>query len=214
MASRVTAARAAAVVLLGLAVSAALVGLGSPGGQGAAGPAGSRVAATDRAATATSGGAAAAPSGPGTAAPAGGTPATSAPGMAAGGAAADPCHLVTSPEVAAVLERPVARIQRRQGFLVSSCLFSDEGGGRQVIVQLDQGPAASETQFRMGRTAQDQPVAGVGDEAWFTPDTGLLDVRKGAARFQVGLLDLTGGTRARGVPRGLLALARAVAGRL
>jgi hypothetical protein len=213
MASRVTAARAAAVVLLGLAVSAALVGLGRPGGRGAAGPAGGRVAATDRAATATSGGAAA-PSGPGPAAPAGGTPATSASGPAAGGAAADPCHLVTGPEVAAVLQRPVARIQRRQGFLVRSCLFSDEGGGRHVIVQLDQGPAASETQFRMGRTDQDQPVAGVGDEAWFTPDTGLLDVRKGAARFQVGLLDLTGGTRARGVPRGLLALARAVAGRL
>jgi hypothetical protein len=66
----------------------------------------------------------------------------------------------------------------------------------------------------MGRRPDDQPVAGVGDEAWFTADTGLLDVRVGAARFQVGLLDAAGRPAPRRVPPALVALARAVAGRL
>jgi hypothetical protein len=83
-----------------------------------------------------------------------------------------------------------------------------------VIVQLHQGPAASEEQFRMGRRPDDQPVAGVGDEAWFTSDTCLLDVREGAARFQVGLLDATGRSGPRRVPPSLVTLARTIAGRL
>jgi hypothetical protein len=214
MAKRVTAARAAAAVLLGLAVSAALVGLGRSAGQGSAGGA---VADRNRPAAGTPGGpAAGVQSAPTASVPAGTTAAASTPGAGAGGpgrAAADPCRLVSGAEAAAALQRPVARIQRRQGFLVRSCVFSGEGGGRQLVVQVDQGPAASETQFRMGRTPGDQRVAGVGDEAWFTPDTGLLDVRAGTARFQVGLLDVAGGAGAR-VPRRLLALARLVAGRV
>jgi hypothetical protein len=214
MASRASAARAAAVVLLGLAVSAALVELGRSGGQGAAGPAGGRVADGGRAPAATPGGQAA-PSGPAASTPAG-TAAASPPGAAGGSgeAAADPCRLVTGAEAAAALRRPVARMQRRQGFLVRSCVFSDAGGGRQLLVQVDQGPAASQTQFRMGRTPRDLRVAGVGDEAWFTPDTGLLDVRQGTARFQVGLLDPAGQTAGARVPRRLLTLARLVAGRV
>jgi hypothetical protein len=66
----------------------------------------------------------------------------------------------------------------------------------------------------MARRPDDQPVAGVGDDAWYTPDTGLLDVRKGTARFQVGLLDATGRAGSRSVPPGLLILARAAAARL
>jgi hypothetical protein len=146
--------------------------------------------------------------------------ATSLPDPAAGGtatpapASGDPCRLVTSAEAAAALGRPVARIQLRQGFLVRSCIFSGASGGRHLIVQLHRGPAASRTQFRMGRRPDDQPVAGVGDEAWFTPDACLLDVRKGAARFQVGLLDVSGRPPPRRVPPALLALARTVADRV
>jgi hypothetical protein len=114
-------------------------------------------------------------------------PATPRPGPPAaatsGGApgrAADPCRLLTRAEAAAALGRPVARVQSRQGFLVRSCLFSG-AHGRQLVLQLHRGPAASLAQYRMGRRPDDQPVAGVGDEAWFTADTGLLDVRVGAA---------------------------------
>jgi len=129
------------------------------------------------------------------------------------GPAADPCRLVTRAEATAALGQPVAKTQRRQGFLVRSCLLSS-ARGRQLIVQLHEGLSASLAQFRMGRRPDDQPVAGVGDEAWFTADTGLLDVRKGAARFQVGLLDATGRSGSRRVTPGLLTLARAAAARL
>jgi hypothetical protein len=204
MGVRVGAVRALTGLLLGLAVAAGVVLLARTTAPGAAPPAPRPAADQARA-------------------PSAGArlPATSTPGAAeaasttsppAAGPAADPCRLVARAEAAAALGGPVARIQPRQGFLVRSCLFS--GARRQVVVQLHQGPAASREQFRMGRRPDDQPVAGVGDEAWFTPDTGLLDVRAGTARFQVGLLDATGQPAARRVPPGLVALARAVAGRL
>jgi hypothetical protein len=163
---------------------------------------------------------------PGPSATAGGQAATTTSGPAARsaagatptapatGSASDPCRLVTRAEVAAVLGRPVVKVQQRQGFLVRSCLFSSDRIGRQVIVQLHQGPAASREQFRMSRRPDDQPVAGVGDQASFTPDTGLLDVVEGAARFQVGLLDASGRPAQRRVPPELLTLARAIAGRV
>jgi hypothetical protein len=202
---RVGAVRALAGLLLVLAVLAGVVLLARPTAPGGAPPAPGVVAARGDAPPAT------------TRIP----PATSRPGAPAasatsppGDGAADPCRLLSRAEAAAALGRPVARIQRRQGFLVRSCLVTGVGG-RQVIVQLHQGPAASRAQFRMGRRPDDQPVAGVGDEAWFTPDSGLLDVREGAARFQVGLLDAGGlpPSRRRALP-GLLVLARAIAGRL
>jgi hypothetical protein len=208
MATRVGAVRALAGLLLGLAVLAGLVLLARPAAPpGGVPPAPGTVAAPGRAPSATGGTPPATPR-PGAPASAG---TTSPPAL---GPAFDPCRLVTRAEAAAVLERPVARIQSRQGFLVRSCLFSSASGGRQVIVQLHQGPAASRAQFRMGRRPDDQPVAGVGDEAWFTPDTCLLDVREGAVRFQVGLLDATGRSGPRRVPPGLLNLARAAAARL
>jgi hypothetical protein len=202
MSIRVGAVRTLAGLLLGLAVLVGLVLLARPTAPGAAPGA---VADQARAPT-TAGELPAATSTPG----AGKAASTTTP--TASDPAADPCRLLSRAEAAAALGRPVARLQRRQGFLVRSCLFSS-GRGRQVIVQLYQGPAASRAQFRMGRRPDDQPVAGVGDEAWFTPDTGLLDVREGSARFQVGLLDATGQPALRRVPPGLVTLARAVAGR-
>jgi hypothetical protein len=209
--TRVTAVRLLAGLLLGVAVLAGLVLLArtataprvartvtGPALAGAPGP------------SATAGGqAAATTSAPGAPSAAGATPTAPATGPAP-----DACRLVTRAEAATVLGRPVVKVQPRQGFLVRSCLFSSDRGGRQVIVQLHQGPAASLAQFRMGRRPDDQPVGGVGDEAWFTPDTCLLDVRVGAARFQVGLLDATGRPAPGRVPPGLVALARAIASRL
>jgi hypothetical protein len=207
MATRVGAVRALASLLLALAVLAGLVLLlARPTAPGAA-PAASRSTADQaRAAPATTG------EPPATSKPGRQAAVTTRPGPAPG-QAADPCRLLTRTEAAAALGRSVARVQSRQGFLVRSCLFSG-ARGRQLVLQLHQGPAASLAQYRMGRRPDDQPVAGVGDEAWFTADTGLLDVRLGAARFQVGLLDVAGGPAPPRVPPGLVALARAVAGRL
>jgi hypothetical protein len=211
MPSRVTAVRLLAGLLLGVAAIAGLVLLArtattprvapapDPAVAGAPGP---PATARGQAATTTT-------SGPGASPPAG-----AAPTAPATGSASDPCRLVTRAEAATVLGRPVVNLQQRQGFLMRSCLFSSDRIGRQVIVQLHQGPAASREQFRMSRRPDDQPVAGVGDEAWFTPDTGLLDVLVRTARFQVGLLDATGRPAQRRVPPGLLTLARAIAGRV
>jgi hypothetical protein len=206
MAARVGAVRALAGMLVGLAVLAGVVVLARPTAPGAA-PPGTRSAADQaRAQSAGAGERPPATTTPGAAEAAGTTPPVAVP-------AADPCRLVTRTEAAAALGMPVARVQSRRGFLVRSCLFTG-AGGRQVVVQLHYGPAASREQFRMGRRPDDQPVAGVGDEAWFTPDTGLLDVVEGAARFQVGLLDPAGRPAQRRVPPGLVTLARAIAGRL
>jgi hypothetical protein len=203
MGIRVGAVRALAGLLLGLALLAGVVLLARPTAPGTTAPAPG--AAADRAGAASATTAGPATSGPGPAAAA-----TTAPGRAPG-QAADPCRLLTRAEATAALGRPIVKVQSRQGFLVRSCLFG--AGGRQLVVQLHQGPAASLAQYRMGRRPDDQPVGGVGDEAWFTPDTGLLDVRVGAARFQVGLLDANGPPALRRVPPGLVTLARAVAGR-
>jgi hypothetical protein len=211
MATRVTAVRVLTGLLLGVAVLAVLVLLvraASPPRVAPAVP--DAVAPGARNPSATAGGQAATTSRPGAPSAAGTTP-TAPPSP---GPASDPCRLVTRAEAATALGQPIAKAQPRQGFLVRSCLFVGARGDRQVIVQVHQGPAASRAQFEMGRRPDDQPVAGVGDEAWFTPDTCLLDVREGAARFQVGLLDAAGRSRPRRVPPSLVTLARAIAGRL
>jgi hypothetical protein len=209
MATRVTAVRLLAGLLLGAAVLAGLALLARPATAPRGAPTATGAVPGARSPSATVGGPAAMTPGPGPSAAAGTTP--TAP---AAGPASDPCRLVTRAEAAAALGQPIAKVRPRQGFLVRLCLFVSAPGGRQLIVQLHQGPAASLAQFRMARRPDDQPVAGVGDEAWFTPDTCLLDVRKGAARFQVGLLDATGRSGSRRVPPGLLRLARAAAARL
>jgi hypothetical protein len=211
MATPVTAVRLLAGLLLGVAVIGGLVLLAKTAttprvARTAPGPA---VAGTPGPSATAGGQAATTTSGPGASSAAGATP--TAP---ATGSASDPCRLVTRAEAAAVLGRPVVKVQQRQGFLVRSCLFSSDRIGRQLILQLHQGPAASRAQFTMGRRPDDQPVDGVGDEAWFTPDTCLLDVRVGTARFQVGLLDATGRPTPPRVPPGIVTLARAIAGRL
>jgi hypothetical protein len=207
--TRVTAVRLSAGALLGVAALAGLVLLARPATAPGGAPTATSAAATGARSPAATGGGQAATSGPG-ASSAAGTP----PTAPAAGPASDPCRLVTRAEAAEALGRPVVKVQPRQGFLARSCLFVGARGGRQLIVQFHQGPAASRAQFEMGRRPDDQPVAGVGDEAWFTPDTCLLDVRKGAVRFQVGLLDAAGRPGPRRVPASLLTLARTIAGRL
>jgi hypothetical protein len=208
MTTRIGAVRALAGLLLAVAVLAGVVLLARRATAPHAVPTATGAAVTGaRRPPTTAGGQGATTSGPGASSAAEAAP-------AATGTASDPCRLVTRTEAAAVLGRPVVKVQPRQGFLVRLCLFVGARGGRQLIVQVHQGLAASRAQFEMGRRPDDQPVAGVGDEAWFTPDTCLLDVREGAARFQVGLLDAAGRPGPRRVPSSLVTLAKAIAGRL
>jgi hypothetical protein len=123
------------------------------------------------------------------------------------------CQKVLSDaEAVAALGAPVARVEARDGFLVRSCTFWTSGD-RYLLVQVSRGVAASRDQFELSRLPGDRTVAGIGQAARWTRDTGLLDVLDGAARFQVGLFTPAGASAAE-PPARLEAAARAVAARL
>ena len=138
--------------------------------------------------------------GPGTSGP----PAPPAPACAG---------VLSGTEAASALGAAVARVETRDGFLVRSCTFWS-GGDRYLLVQVNRGVAASRDQFELSRLPGDRAVAGIGQAARWTRDTGLLDVLDGAARFQVGLFTPAGGPAAAEPTARLEAAARAVAARL
>jgi hypothetical protein len=125
------------------------------------------------------------------------------------------CQSVLSDtEAAAALGAAVARSESRDGFLVRSCTFWSSSG-RYLLVQVSRGVAASKEQYELSRLPADQDVAGIGQAARWTRDTGLLDVLDGPARFQVGLYSAAGTAAAAAEPPPRLeAAARAVAARL
>jgi hypothetical protein len=145
-------------------------------------------------------------------------PAAGGNGSATSGPPAPPapaCQSVLSgTEAAAALGAAVARTESRDGFLVRSCTFWT-GSGRYLLVQVSRGVAASKEQYELSRLPADRTVAGIGQAARWTPDTGLLDVLDGPARFQVGLFSAAGtaAVAAEPPPR-LEAAARAVAAHL
>ena len=104
-------------------------------------------------------------------------------------------------------------MEARDGFLVRTCTFWTSGD-RYLLVQVNRGVSASRDQFELSRLPGDRAVAGIGQSARWTRDTGLLDVLDGAARFQVGLFTPAGGPAATEPPARLEAAARAVAARL
>jgi hypothetical protein len=138
--------------------------------------------------------------GPGTSGP----PAPPAPACAG---------VLAGAEAASALGAAVTRVETRDGFLVRSCTFWS-GGGRYLLVQVNRGVTASRDQFELSRLPGDRAVAGIGQAARWTRDTGLLDVLDGAARFQVGLFTPAGGPAAAEPSARLEAAARAVAARL
>jgi hypothetical protein len=140
------------------------------------------------------------------------------PGEDAGtGAPAPPApacqNVLSDAEAGAALGASVARVEARDGFLVRTCTFWTSGD-RYLLVQVSRGVAASRDQFELSRLPGDRAVAGIGQAARWTRDTGLLDVLDGAARFQVGLFTPAGGPAATDPPPRLEAAARAVAARL
>ena len=153
-----------------------------------------------------------------------GTATTTAP--AAGGNGSDtsgppappapPCqNVLTNAEAAAALGAAVARTESRDGFLLRTCTFWT-GSGRYLLVQVSRGVAASKEQYDLSRLPADRDVAGIGQAARWTRDTGLLDVLDGGARFQVGLFTAAGRTSAGAAepPPRLEAAAQAVAAHL
>jgi hypothetical protein len=150
---------------------------------------------------------------------------TSASGDQAGGGAspgtsgppappAPACRNVLSDtEAVAALGAPVARTETRDGFLVRTCTFWTSGD-RYLLVQVSRGVAASRDQYELSRLPGDRTVAGIGQAAHWTRDTGLLDVLDGPARFQVGLFTPAGTTPPAEPPARVEAAARAIAARL
>jgi hypothetical protein len=121
--------------------------------------------------------------------------------------------VLSQAEAAAALGVAVARVETRDGFLLRSCTFWTSGD-RYLLVQVSRGVAASREQYELSRLPGDRTVAGIGQAARWTRDTGLLDVLDGAARFQVGLFTGAGGPAAAEPPARLEAAARAIATRL
>ena len=95
-------------------------------------------------------------------------------------------NVLSDAEAGAALGASVARVEARDGFLVRTCTFWTSGD-RYLLVQVNRGVSASRDQFELSRLPGDRAVAGIGQSARWTLDTGLLDVLDGAARFQVGL---------------------------
>jgi hypothetical protein len=121
--------------------------------------------------------------------------------------------VLSGAEAAAALGTPVARVETRDGFLVRTCTFWSSGD-RYLLVQVNRGVAASRDQYELSRLPGDRTVAGIGQAARWTRDTGLLDVLDGPARFQVGLFTPAGGPAATEPPARLETAARAVAAHL
>jgi hypothetical protein len=138
----------------------------------------------------------------------GGGPGTSGPPAPPAPSCAD---VLSRPEATAALGAQVARVESRDGFLVRSCIFWG-GADRYLLVQVSRGVAASREQYELSRLPGDRTIAGIGQAARWTRDSGLIDVLDGDARFQVGLF--TGAPAGAQPPARLEAAARAVAAHL
>jgi len=186
---------------------------------GGAVAAGSTASAANPAPAGSAGSAATTAPGPTTAegaSPAGGT-AGGGSGADTSGPPAPPApacaQVISGAEASAALGAAVARTEARDGFLVRTCTFWTSSD-RYLLVQVSRGVAASRDQFELSRLPADQTVAGIGQAARWTRDTGLLDVLDGPARFQVGLFTPAGTPAAPAPQPRLEAAARAIAARL
>ena len=123
-------------------------------------------------------------------------------------AAVNPCSLLTAVEVKEVLGRQVAWI-KHEGSPRPHCKYSVGGGSVTVFVFED--PTAKGG-FAVGRGAQDaqtEPVAGVGDDAYWSPDIRTLNVLQGETYFTVQFYGVSSGSA-----ETMKALARKAAARL
>ena|SRR5215813_8444155 len=115
----------------------------------------------------------------------------------------DPCSLLTRDEVGAVLGQPVtnAKLQR---FPRPNCSYILGDGSLTVFVFTDLSARGG---FEAGKRMQDshtEPVAGVGDQAYWSPGIKTLNILKGNIYFTVQFY---------GIPSGSLETMKALAQR-
>jgi hypothetical protein len=212
---RTTALLVAAGLLLVAVVGLAwfLVGGDDPTGGTAAGVSVTTAGPADGAASTTAPGPATVEGG----SPAGDTTGGGAAGPGTSGPPAPPAPacagVLSGAEAAAALGAQVARVESRDGFLVRTCTFW-ASSDRYLLVQVNRGVAASRDQYELSRLPGDRNVAGIGQAARWTSDTGLLDVLDSPARFQVGLFTPAGTPAAAEPSARLEAAARAIAAHL
>lgn len=104
--------------------------------------------------------------------------------------AIDPCSLLTKEEVAAVLGESVPEA-KVVSFPRPNCVYSVSSGG-QVVVFAFNDPSARGG-FEIGKTAQDtnaQPIAGVGDDAYWSPSIKTINVLSGDVYLMVQLFSM------------------------
>ena len=120
----------------------------------------------------------------------------------------NPCSLVTPSEVKEVLGQHVDAVEHR-GSPRPHCRYSVGGGSVTIFVFED--PTAKGG-FAVGKQAQDahtEPVAGVGDDAYWSPDIRTLNVLQGETYFTVQFYGVGSGSA-----ETMKALARKAAARL
>jgi hypothetical protein len=119
----------------------------------------------------------------------------------------DPCRLLSAREVAAKFERPVGRPREMHGW-PPSCQFTlDKASGSLLYVSDDSGPQARLNFERRKRSGVSiKPVANVGEDAYWMPETATLHARSGSTRVFVTLR--TDATLPADVRKRLIALAR------
>ena len=122
--------------------------------------------------------------------------------------AVNPCALLTPVEIREVLGQQVARMSH-EGSPRPHCKYAVGGGSVTVFVFED--PTAKGG-FAVGKRAQDahtEPVAGVGDDAYWSPDIKTLNVLRGGTYFTVQFYGVSSGSA-----ETMKALARKAAARL
>jgi hypothetical protein len=100
----------------------------------------------------------------------------------------DPCRLLSTREVAATFGWPVGRPRWMHGWPPSCQFILDRAFRGQLFVADDSGPEAR-LNFERRKTSGVplQPVTGVGEDAYWMPETATLHARAGSTRVFVTL---------------------------
>jgi hypothetical protein len=124
----------------------------------------------------------------------------------------DPCRLLSAREVAAAFGEPVGRPRWMHGW-PPSCQFAlEKPSGGLLYVADDSGPEARlNFERRKSSGVPVRPVAKVGEDAYWMPETATLHARAGSTRVFVTLQ--TDATLPADARRRLIALARVALGR-
>jgi hypothetical protein len=126
----------------------------------------------------------------------------------------DPCRLLTRQEVAAEFGQPVGRPGRIHGW-PPSCQFNVGEQPHRLLNVADDTGAEARANFeqRKASGASLEPVAGVGEDAYWLPESGILHVLFGSTRIFIavrGRSDLTSTDRRHAVALARIALRRAL----